>query len=129
MNSKTIANGILRAVGVLVAIAGLVWFLYQIRSVLVYICLAAIVALIGRPVVVFLRRRLKFGNLLAVITTIGLLFGVFLGIMSLFIPLIAKQSQNLSLLNIDAFETKFKQLYTQANEYFTALIATIFGFL
>ena len=120
MNSKTIANGILRAVGVLVAIAGLVWFLYQIRSVLVYICLAAIVALIGRPVVVFLRRRLKFGNLLAVITTIGLLFGVFLGIMSLFIPLIAKQSQNLSLLNIDAFETKFKQLYTQANEYFTA---------
>ena len=119
MNSKTIANGILRAVGVLVSIAGLVWFLYQIRSVLVYICLAAIVALIGRPVVVFLRRRLKFGNLLAVITTIGLLFGVFLGIMSLFIPLIAKQSQNLSLLNIDAFESKFKELYNQANEYFT----------
>lgn len=120
MNSKIIANGILRAVGVMLAIAVLIWFLYQIRSVLVYICLAAVVALIGRPVVVFLRRRLKFGNILAVVTTIVIIFGVFLGIMSLFIPLIAEQSQNLSLLNIDSFRANFEQLYDQADDYFSA---------
>ena len=120
MTSKTIANGILRAVGVLVAVALLLWFLYQIRSVLVYICLAAVIALIGRPVVVFLRRRLKFGNSLAVVTTISLMFAVFLGIMSLFIPLIAKQSKNLSLLNMNGLQSNFEELFNQAKEYFSA---------
>ena len=120
MTSKTIANGILRAVGVLVAVALLLWFLYQIRSVLVYICLAAIIALIGRPVVVFLRRRLKFGNSLAVVTTISLMFAVFLGIMSLFIPLIAKQSKNLSLLNMNGLQSNFEELFNQAKDYFSA---------
>lgn len=119
MNSKTIANGIIRAVGILVATAALLWFLYQIRSVLAYICIAAVVTLIGRPVVVFLRRRLKFGNTLAVVATIGLIFGFFLGIMSLFIPLIAEQSQNLSLLNIDSFQANFEQLFNQADAYFS----------
>lgn len=120
MTSKTIANGILRAVGVLVAVALLLWFLYQIRSVLVYICLAAVIALIGRPVVVFLRRRLKFGNSLAVVTTISLMFAVFLGIMSLFIPLIAKQSKNLSLLNMNGLQSNFEELFNQAKNYFSA---------
>ncbi|ARV13339.1 AI-2E family transporter [Gilvibacter sp. SZ-19] len=120
MTSKTIANGILRAVGVLVAVALLLWFLYQIRSVLVYICLAAVIALIGRPVVVFLRRRLKFGNSLAVVTTISLMFAVFLGIMSLFIPLIAKQSKNLSLLNMNGLQSNFEELFNQAKDYFSA---------
>ena len=120
MTSKTIANGILRAVGVLVAVALLLWFLYQIRTVLVYICLAAVTALIGRPVVVFLRRRLKFGNSLAVVTTISLMFAVFLGIMSLFIPLIAKQSKNLSLLNMNGLQSNFEELFNQAKDYFSA---------
>ncbi|NQX78829.1 AI-2E family transporter [Gilvibacter sp.] len=120
MTSKTISNGILRAIGILVAIAVLIWFLYQIRSVLVYICLAAVITLIGRPIVVFLRRRLRFGNTLAVITTITLMFGVFLGIMSLFIPLIAKQSKNLSLLNMNGLQSNFESLFNQANDYFSA---------
>lgn len=117
MTSKQISAGILRAVGTLVATAILLWFLYQIRSVLAYICIAAVVALIGRPVVVFLKRRLKFGNILAVVSSITLMFGVFFGIMSLFIPLVVKQSKNLSLLDINGLEQNLESLYTQVNSY------------
>ena len=68
MTSKTIANGIIRAVAIIAGIVLLVYFLYLIRSVLAYLALAAVTALVGRPVVLFLRRRLKFPNTLAVIT-------------------------------------------------------------
>lgn len=117
MTSKTIAAGILRAVGTLVAIAVLLWFLFQIRSVIAYICIAAIVALVGRPLVVFLKKRLKFGNVLAVITSITVMFGAFFGIMSLFIPLAIKQSKNLSLLNIDELRGNLQDLYAQVNNF------------
>ncbi|MEP2935378.1 MAG: AI-2E family transporter [Gilvibacter sp.] len=129
MTSKIISNGIVRAVAILVGVALLLWFLYLIRSVLIYIAISAVVALICRPIVVFLKRRLKFGNVLAVFTSMLLMFGVFFGIMSLFIPLIAKQSENLSLLNIEDLRSNVENLYAQANQYLSArgidLLATI----
>ncbi len=117
MNSKTIANGILRAVAVLVAICLVLYFLYAIRSVIVYILIAAVISLIGRPVVIFLRRKLKFKNLLAVIVTMLLLIGVFVGIISLLIPLLVEQGQNLSLLDIDELRTNIEELYKGAISY------------
>ena len=69
MDSKTIANGILRAVAILAAVVLLALFLYKIQSVLAYLAIAAVIALLGRPIVLFLRRRLKVPNTLAVVAT------------------------------------------------------------
>ena len=118
MNSRAISEGILRAVGIIAAIALLLYFLYEVRSVIAYIVIAAVVALLGRPVVVFLRNKLKFRNTLAVITTMLLMVGLLAGIISLFIPLIAQQGQNLSLLNIDALQANLENLYQQIINYF-----------
>ncbi|MEJ2584072.1 MAG: AI-2E family transporter [Robiginitalea sp.] len=118
MSSKTIANGILRAVFILAGIVILGYFLYMVRSVIGYIIIAAVVALIGRPVVIFLRKRLKFRNTLAVITVMVLFVGILFGVISLFIPLIAEQGDNLSLLDIQAFEKKLELLYQEASEFF-----------
>lgn len=41
MNSKTISTGILRALGILLLIALILFFLYKIRAVVVYIILAS----------------------------------------------------------------------------------------
>jgi predicted PurR-regulated permease PerM len=120
MNANTISNGILRAVGILAGIALLFYFLYEIRSVLAYLSMAAVVALIGRPVVLFLRRRLKFPNTLAVILTMVLMVGVLAGIIALFFPLIAEQAANLSLLDIEDLRTKFITLYQEIIRYFGA---------
>ena len=117
MDSKNISEGILRAVGIIVAIAIIIWFLYEVRSVIAYITIAAVTALIGRPIVVFLRGRLKFKNTLAVIVTMLLLMGFLAGIVALFIPLLVKQGQNLSLLNIDALQENLENLYHQVATY------------
>lgn len=120
MTSKTIAQGILRAVAIMLGITLLLYFLWQIQSVLAYLAIAAVVALIGSPVVYFLRRRLKFPNLLAVILTMLLLMGVFAGIIALFVPLLTEQGKNLSLLNINDLQNNINSLYEEITVYLGA---------
>lgn len=118
MNSKSISDGILRALAVIAGIAILLWFLYKIQAVLLYVTISGVASLIGRPIVLFLRRRLKFGNTLAVVVTMLLLVITLLGIIALFIPLLAQQSHNLSLLNIDQLQGNITELYNQVTSYF-----------
>jgi predicted PurR-regulated permease PerM len=118
MNSKIIANGILRALGVLLAIAVVLFFLFKIQSVIVYVAVAAVISLIGRPIVLFLRRKLKFSNTIAVVSTMVLLIGLLVGLIGLFIPLVADQGQKLSLLNIQQLESNIENLYDQIITYF-----------
>jgi len=118
MNSKIIANGILRALAIIIGIALLLYFLYKIQSVIVYIAVAAVISLVGRPIVLFLRRRLKFKNTFAVIVTIVLFVGLFIGLIGLFIPLIAEQGQNLALLDIEQLQYNIQDLYNQVVAYF-----------
>ncbi|WP_420322265.1 AI-2E family transporter [Flagellimonas sp.] len=120
MNSKIIANGILRAVAIITAVVLLGYFLFKIQSVLAYLAIAAVIALLGRPIVLFLRRKLKFPNTLAVIVTMVFMLAIFMGILSLFIPLISEQSKNLSLLDIEALKADVNTLYLQILEYFGA---------
>ena len=97
MTSKTISKGILRAIGFIVGVVLLLYFLFTVRSVLAYLAIAAVVALIGRPLVKFLRLKLKFPNILAVVATMLIMIGILAGIVALFVPLLSEQSKNLSL--------------------------------
>lgn len=125
MTAKTISEGILRALAVIVGILLLGYFLYQIRSVLVYIAIAGVISLIGRPIVLFLRRKLKFNTTIAVIVTMLLLIGIIAGVIALFVPLLVKQGQNLSLLNIEALQGNVENLYRQIIDYFDLSSAEI----
>jgi predicted PurR-regulated permease PerM len=118
MNSRIISNGILRAIGIILAVLLILFFLYKIQSVIVYIAIAAVVSLIGRPIVLFLRRRLKFNNTVAVIVTMVILIGILVGLVRLFIPLIVEQGHNLSLLNIEELQGNIENLYYQITDYF-----------
>ncbi|APY12609.1 AI-2E family transporter [Seonamhaeicola sp. S2-3] len=118
MNSKIISNGILRAIAIICGVVLVLYLLYKIQSVIGYIAIAAVISLIGRPVVLLLREKLKFKNTFAVVTTMVLLLAVFGGLVSLFIPLIIKQGQNLSLLNIDELQGNIENLYIEIVTYF-----------
>lgn len=118
MKSKIIANGILRALGIILAVALVLYFLYKIQSVIVYIAVAAVISLIGRPIILFLRLKLKFSNTIAVVVTMILLLGVLVGLVGLFIPLIVEQGQNLALLNIEQLQINIENLYDQIVTYF-----------
>lgn len=120
MTAKTITKGILSAIGIIIALLILLWFIYKILPVIAYIVIAAVVALIGRPVVYFLRLKLLFPNTLAVVVTMILILGVLTGIFALFVPLIAEQGKNLSLLDIDELQRSLNKLYWQISLYFRA---------
>tara|TARA_R110002012_G_scaffold81945_2_gene207325 strand:- start:2032 stop:3120 length:1089 start_codon:yes stop_codon:yes gene_type:complete len=118
MNSKDISNGILRAVGYMLGIAIFVFFIYKIQSVIVYISISAVISLTGRPIVAFLRKRLKFNNLLAVATTMVMLLGLIVGLVGLFIPLLVEQGHNLSLLDIEQLQGNINNIYNEAASHF-----------
>ena len=125
MRAKTIANGILRAVFILAAIVLVAYFLYLIRSVIAYVLIAAVVALMGRPAVLFFRQRLKFPNTLAVVVVVLLMIGLLAGIIALFIPGITEQGRNLSLLDMEELQKDLNSLYMEITEYFGASPASI----
>ena len=118
MTSNTITNGILKAIGIILGVLILLYFLFSIQSIIVYIAIAAVISLIASPIIRFLKQKLKFPNTLAVIATMLIFLGILSGLISMFIPLIIKQGENLSLLNIDQLQTNIQHLIIQINDYF-----------
>ncbi|MEN8125027.1 MAG: AI-2E family transporter [Bacteroidota bacterium] len=120
MDSKTISKGILRAIAIIAGIALLILFLYKIQSALIYLAIAAVLSLIARPIINFFKKKLKFPNLIAVIITMSLFLFVIFGIISMFIPLIIKQGNNIALLNTNELHIRVKELLVELNTYFSA---------
>ena len=120
MTSKTISNGILKALGIILALFILGYFLFKIQSVIIYIIIAGVLSLIGRPLILFLIRKLKFPNTLAVITTMFLMLGLLTGLIVLFVPLILEQGRNLSLLEVDKLQANIQDVFNQINTYFSS---------
>lgn len=120
INPKIISYGILRAIGVIAAIILLLYFLYAIQSVIAYIAIAGVISLIGRPLVIFLKNRLRLPNQLAVVIVLLLVIAFFLGLLAMFVPIIVKQSQNLAEIDMRAFESDLQSLNRQISGYFGA---------
>lgn len=114
IHSKTIGNGIVRGVLTLAGIVLLLYVLYLIQSVLIYLIVSLILTLIGIPIINFLRRKLKFNNIFATITTILVFVLIIAGFVMMFIPLILDQGQSLSILNIKSIEETIINLTDQA---------------
>ena len=113
ITSKTISDGILRALATIVIVALLLYFLFQIQVVIVYLVVALILTLIGNPILNFFKRRLKFNNLFGTIATLFIFVSIIIGFIMMFVPLISAQSQSLSLLNTSEIEKNITQLIHQ----------------
>ena len=55
MSSNTITNGILKAIAIILGVALLLYFLYEIQSIIIYLAISAVIALIGSPIITFLK--------------------------------------------------------------------------
>jgi len=117
MDSKTITNGILRAIAILTGIVLLLYFLYLIQTVLVYLLFAGVVALIGRPIVQFLKQRLKFPDTVAVVVVILFILGLLVGLIMLLIPVLVEQGKNLSILDVDDFQRNLELIEVEINKF------------
>lgn len=119
LTSKTIANGILRALFIVAGIYLLLLFLFKIQSVIIYLFIALIVSMIASPVVQFLKHKCKFPHILAVVVTLLFVVLLLAGFIMLFVPLIITQSDNLSLLDTAKLEQDLNDVLNQVNAYFT----------
>lgn len=117
MTARIIANGILRALGIILAVSISVYFLYQIQTVILYLIVALILTLIGNPILDFLKRRLKFNHTLAAAFTIVFFVLIIVGFMLLFIPLLIDQGQSLSLLNTSEIEQNILRLMNELTAF------------
>ena len=113
VTSKTIGNGILRAVFTVALILFVYYFLGLIQPVIIYLVVALLLTLIGSPIMNFLKRRLKFSNIFATITTLVFFILIFAGFIMMFVPLILAQGANLSLLNTESIESSIRTLIDQ----------------
>ena len=117
MNSKTISQGILRSLFILGSLVLLTYVIYLLQSLIIYILIAAIISLMGRPILNFFKLKLKFNNTLATLITM-FVFGILIfSLFALFIPIINQQGENLSLLNTSALEQNTILLVNQMSEY------------
>ncbi len=115
--SNIIAKGIVKAVFSLIAVFLLLWFLYTIRTILVYLVIALVVSLIGRPIKKFLIKRFKLKDTLASALTLLILLGSFITLFAILVPLILAQAQNLSALNINDFQHKMSLVLESVKSY------------
>lgn len=117
MTAKTLSNGLLRTIVIIIGCLLLLWFFIQIQTIIVYIIISAVLALISRPGVKFLTQKLKLKNTLAVIITI-LIYSLFTTlIFNAFTPLISKQSENIALLNSNEFKNNIEKLSSEINSF------------
>jgi len=117
VNEKELSYGILRAVAIFLGVAFLLYFLYLIQSVLVYIAIAGVISLVGRPVVIFLRTQLRVPNQIAVVIVLLLVLCSIVGLITIFIPIVIEQSKNLGQIDVDAFTRDLNELNRQINNY------------
>lgn len=118
MKSKIIANGILRALGITVGIVLALLFLYKIQAVIVYLAIAGVLSLIGRPIVFTLKRKLKFNDTFAVILVMIMYLVIVAGIIGMFVPLVIEQSENLSLLDVNSLQNNIESIYVEVIDHF-----------
>ena len=118
MNSKEITKGIFWAILQLTGLCIITWLLFQLKILLIYMVIAGIVSLVGRPINQFLIQRLKMRNILGTSITIIFLLGLLISLFSLFVPLLVQQGENLSLLEVDLLKNNIETLVEEISIYF-----------
>lgn len=115
--AKSITIGIVNAVAILAGVAILVWFFYKIQELILFIGLAMVLSLIGRPLVHFLKFRVKMDNKLASVLTLLVIIGVIGFLLSIFIPVIIDQGRHISKIDFNQVKQDLNELNVQASDY------------
>jgi predicted PurR-regulated permease PerM len=94
---------------------------WYFQDIIAYILVAGIISLIGEPIIRFLCnlqfKGRRFPRPLAAFLTIAGLLSVFVGIIALFVPMLAHEARKLSGLNVEEVITNIQGPITTAKEY------------
>ncbi|MFC5683808.1 AI-2E family transporter [Flavobacterium sp. MAHUQ-51] len=118
ITSRTISRGILKAVGSLALLSLILFFIYKIQTVILYIAISLVLCLIANPFARFLKKKLKFSDLLTSITVLLVFVLILIGFVLLFVPLIISQAHNLSLLDTNTLQNQVGIIESNIETYF-----------
>ena len=118
MNSREITKGIFWAALQLTGLCIIIWLLFQLKTLIIYMIIAGIISLIGRPINHLLINRIKIKPVLATTISILILLSFLISLFSLFVPLLIRQGENLSLLDVDLLKENIETLVNEISIYF-----------
>lgn len=118
MNSREITKGIFWAALQLTGLCIIIWLLFQLKTLIIYMIIAGIISLIGRPINHLLINRIKIKPVLATTISILILLSFLISLFSLFVPLLIRQGENLSLLDVDLLKENVETLVNEISIYF-----------
>lgn len=88
-----------RIIGIVIGLLILATALYWLSDLIIYILVAFLISMLGRPLVKFLNKRMSFPPAIASIVSLVLIIGVISGICWLIFPMFINQIQQLSKLD------------------------------
>lgn len=118
---------VIRFLGITLAVAAILFLVWYFSSIVIYILISAILAIICRPLVCRMSRLhikgWRFPRWLAAMITLIIIWMVFATLGSLFIPLIFNKIQELSSLDFGKVISSVSEPISKAQEYVNSLFA------
>jgi len=106
------------AIPLIILVCFLCWYF---SNIIIYIIIATVLSLIGRPLVRLLDRirfgKHKFPHTLSAVITLLILFGVIAGLVSLILPMLIHQASVLSGIDTQAIVDTYRPQLDQVKEY------------
>jgi len=94
-------------------LAFIVFLLWFFSSIVIYIIIAAVLALVGNPIVDFLGklriRKLQIPVSVRALIALLCLYGLFIGFFWIFIPIVANEANELSSINVDTMIVQLQE--------------------
>ncbi|HAN18479.1 MAG: AI-2E family transporter [Bacteroidetes bacterium GWC2_33_15] len=114
MNSKF--KYIFIALGILI-VGFILWYF---KSIVTYILISAVLSIVGKPLVDLLDKihikKIKIPKAISALATLIVIWTVFVLFFRFFIPLIANQASDLSLIDINTLTSKFQEPINKINQ-------------
>ncbi|MEG0789369.1 MAG: AI-2E family transporter [Alistipes sp.] len=125
---RTTSQTLIRFIGIVSAVAAILFLVWYFSSIVVYILVAAVLAIMGCPLVCRLTalhvRDWHIPRWLAALITLMLIWSVAAALCYLFVPLIFHKAHVLSTLNYSHVIDSISEPVSQAQQYLHTLFAT-----
>lgn len=115
--ASAISRGILKATAVIAGVVLLLWLFFKISPLLLAIGIAYALALTGRPLRIFLHKKLRFTNTFAALTTLLFIFATIVFLTTVFIPVFVEQGRHFSKIDFGQVKQDLYELNIQASDY------------
>src|SRR5690554_7660628 len=79
----------------------LFWLLFKIKAIFLYIGLAVVVSLLGRPIMIFFKKRMRLNNVVSAFLTLFIFLGFISLLARILIPVIINHGKHFTQIDFE----------------------------